>query len=331
MTGGLTLLLYALGGGLGHLTRAVALGRRALARGHRVGALINTRYAPLVPYRRELPGADIVELSSALDGPAAGLCFDELYARLRPDAVLIDTFARGLGGELAERLPGLAANKILTHRAVAEKYVQKASLRTFAGHYERILVPGEPAALADLPHAVTTAPWLIRDSDELLDYTRARSALAAPVGAPVVMVVGSGTDPEIEEARTIARTLRERLGERACVRFVAPGEPNAPWPLLPLLSAVDVVVGSGGYNLVHECRATGTPLVAIARPRLYDRQHLRLRGHERVADADAALARTCALLDRPSDQRPASQRPSPRYHNGTHAALTHIEALGRLR
>jgi hypothetical protein len=58
------------------------------------------------------------------------------------------------------------------------------------------------------------------------------------------------------------------------------------WPLLAVLPAVDLLVGAGGYHTVYESRLTDTPLFAMARDRLYDRQSHRLRSTERAANHD---------------------------------------------
>ena len=57
------------------------------------------------------------------------------------------------------------------------------------------------------------------------------------------------------------------------------GDLNA-WPLLQLMQGIEVLVGAGGYNIVHESRATGTPLLALPKVRLYDNQLKRLKNSE---------------------------------------------------
>ncbi|RYZ39950.1 MAG: hypothetical protein EOO72_08860, partial [Myxococcaceae bacterium] len=72
-------------------------------------------------------------------------------------------------------------------------------------------------------------------------------------------------------------------------------------------------------------RATGTPLVAWARPRLYDRQALRLREAERVGDAVELEAKVLSalLLQAGPRARPAA------WVNGVHAAVEAIERAAR--
>ncbi len=321
-------LLYALGGGMGHLTRALALGRVARRRGHRVEVVTNSAFAPLLPLEAELGADGVHRLDAGLDREAVRAAVERLLAETRPDVLVVDTFPRGLGGELAALLPGLPARKVLVHRDLTPAYVERFGLARFVDVYDRLLLPGEPAPLAHHPRAVETPPWLVRDAGELLDPAEARRRLRAPEDAavPVVAVLGCGREEEVAQSAMLARGLHQALPE-AAVRWLCPVPSvdmarSGRWPALETLRGVDVLVGAGGYNTVQEARATGTPLVAFARERLYDRQALRLQPHERVEDAEAVLARVRALL-----ASPPAPRPAPAYVNGVHAAVDLLEAL----
>lgn len=322
-------LVYALGGGLGHLTRALALTRRARAHGHDVTILSNSPLARALPYERELAGARLEVIPSDWARDRVAHRVHQIMAARGFDLLVVDTFARGLGGELSAIVPALDVPRVLVHRLVCTAYVERASLRTFAGHYDAILVPGERAPLDGHARAITTAPWLIRDAGELWDRDTARRALGVAGDEPVVLVMGSGRDSEIRACAALAGRLRLALGQGASVRFAAPGHHICPWPLLPALPGVDVLIGAGGYNTVHEARATGVPLLALAQPRLYDRQAERLRPDERIASPDHALARVRALLA--SGTRAAHTRSRPGYENGVHAAITAIERVTHAR
>jgi hypothetical protein len=132
-------LIYALGGGWGHLQRALSLARIAGP----IRILTNSRYA---------------EVGHALACPKGGLI----------NLLLVDTFPRGLLGELVNVLPKLTIPKILIHRDLNPRYVAQTNLRQFVlDNYDLVLVAGEPetAPFADLPIARQTAPWLIRSFD----------------------------------------------------------------------------------------------------------------------------------------------------------------------
>ncbi|HSP79266.1 MAG TPA: hypothetical protein VLQ93_12095, partial [Myxococcaceae bacterium] len=312
-------LIYALGGGLGHLTRALGLGRVARARGHRVRVVTNSPFASCLPLEAELGEGAVHPLDAGLDKHAVREAITRLLEQERPEVLVVDTFPRGLGGELAPLLPGLRARKVLVHRDLKPNYEERFDLERFVDTDALLLLPGEPAPLGHHPSAVRTPPWLVRDAEELADFTEARRRLQVPADTslPVVAVLACGHSKEVEESAMLAEELRRRLGSLAVIRLLSPcplppGSPEALrlWPALEVLRGVDVLVGAGGYNTVQEARATGTPLVALVRPRLYDRQALRLRAGERVSTPWEVISRVQALLPSP---RPGP----PSYINGT--------------
>ncbi|MFP2926409.1 hypothetical protein ACLESO_14555, partial [Pyxidicoccus sp. 3LG] len=159
---------------------------------------------------------------------------------------------------------------------------------------------------------------------------RARLGVADGDDRPVVAVMGCGNPAEVEEAGAIASRLQARLGAAALVRWlVPPGAAGSArvaealrvsvWPALAVLPGVDVLVGAGGYNTVQEARVTGTPFVALARPRLYDRQALRLRPGELARSVEELEARA-VLLARTLPPR----GPGP-FTSGTRDAVALIE------
>jgi len=226
----------------------------------------------------------------------------------------VDTFPRGLGGELVGELVGLSCLRGWVHRDLAPEYVKARDLRGFARRYDLVLVPGEDAPLDDLPQARRTAPWLVRDAHELLDRSAARARLGVEDRAPLAVVVGSGTPDEVAQLRLLAGELDDALGDRGVARFL-----SDEWPLLELLAGVDLLVGVGGYNTVHEARGTGTPLLALARPRRYDRQARRLTSDELCPGVDVLVQRAVETL--------GPRGPILEYTNGVHAALDALEDL----
>ena len=321
-------LLYALGGGMGHLTRAVALGRAARRRGHRVELVVNSPFAPLLPLEAELGEGCVHRLEARLDKHAVREALERLLDTVRPEVLVVDTFPRGLGGELVPLWPGVKARKVLVHRDLHPDYVERFGLERCLEPFERLLVPGEPAPFEHHPRAVRTSPWLVLDDGELLDGPSARRALGVDGDThAVVAILGCGREEEVRESAALARALQEGLGPRVHVRLLAPDVPPRLWPALAVMRGIDVLVGAGGYNTVQEARATGTPLVALARPRLYDRQALRLRDSERLASPDAALSRVKTVLE--NRHGPRAEDSAPRYVNGTHAAVRVIEETSR--
>jgi len=255
-------LIYALGGGWGHLTRAMALARAAPA-DCRARILTNSPYA-------ELAG---VECGEKVD--LAGV-----------DCLIVDTFPRGLVGELVDVLPSFSGVKVLVARDLNPRYADGFKLREFVeSHYDLVLSPGDGAEYVSGAHV--TAPWLIRSADELLPRGRAFELLDVDGSRPCVAVCASGNRNELAWYEKVACNL---LQAGAQVRVIA-----SYWPAFELYNAVDVVVGGGGYNTVYECVACGIPLIARPWPRKYDRQGLRAKRAGAAIVEEAAEAATMAI------------------------------------
>lgn len=323
-------LIYALGTGLGHLTRAMALARAAGKFGHSVCILTNSPYANTIAWQNELKPSHTCQVFPAeWNREQIARAVQAVLQQIEDFSVLlVDTFPRGLGGELAAWLPKVPIPKILIHRDLNPRYVEKFALRSFAQVYDHILLPGEAAPFQDLPQATMTAPWLIRDAEELLPPEEARCRLqAADDSRPLVIVLGCGKREEISDRAALAARLQSELPHRA-VRFLCPTTCRQAgvtclsiWPCLEIMLGVDVMVGAGGYNTVQEARATGTPLLALPQHRLYDRQAHRLRPCELISHESA-------LIERLQTQLPARIGRAS-YVNGVHAAVRIIEAQQR--
>ena len=330
-----TWCLYALGGGLGHLTRSLALARAAIARGDDVTLLANSPYAELLPVADELGSRGrLVSIPPAFNRDQVAEFVRRSLTSSVFDVLVVDTFPRGLAGELAELLPGLPGTKVLVHRDLNPRYVEQADLARFVTQFDLILSPGEFGPLADQPQVHSTAPWLIRNHDELLDQVTAWELLRiTDTHLPVIAVIASGLPGESQALNALAARLSHALIGRATVRLIALDQSSDTpavetvwlWPCLSAIRGIDLLVGAGGYNTVWEARATGTPLLAIARPRLYDRQDVRLESHERVANEAEAQQRVLALVEQAAGHR----KSVPDYVNGVQSAIQRIDVIVR--
>ncbi len=331
-------LIYALGGGLGHLTRCLALGRAAARAGVSAVVLSNSDHATTIARHvdDELDGALTVEaLAVGQNRRGVSRAVEQRLRRDDFDTLVVDTFPRGLAAELDRAIERGRYHKVLVHRDISPAYVEARGLEALLDSYDLVLAPGERGPLAEPAGAVETAAWLIRDRDELWPRQRARARLAAPADSPVVLVVGAGQAAEQNEHVQLAAALGSRLAGSAQVRLGTLHSSAATdrleldgvaasvshYPLLELMEGVDVLVGAGGYNTVHEARACGRPLLALARDRLYDRQARRLRSHERVASAAAIPGLVEARL---AHWQP---RPVTDYVSGCKAAVEAVLAL----
>jgi len=304
-------LIYALGGGLGHLTRACALALAALP-DTCVRILTNSPYAAWV--QRAAPELDI----SADQGPSEIL----REIAFRPaDCLIVDTFPRGLVGELASVLPTFRGLKVFVQRDLNPQYVRNYNLNTFvANTYDLVLSPGDanPDSLGPFLQTVNTAPWLARSVHELPSRHTARRLLDLHEDKPCILVCAAGNPEEQAWYREVASQL-ERASQ-CDIRWLGPGSTFSYWPAMDLYPAVDVVIGGAGYNTVYECVACAIPLVAKAWSRKYDRQYLRASRASRSVD-EPIQAVTAAL------EMLGTPRPNPRhlyFENGSSSAVTRI-------
>jgi hypothetical protein len=303
----LNILIYALGAGWGHVTRAAALSR-AIGPAARVRILANSPYLRIV--RAAAPDLEIEPVFTREEA-AARIVEDQ------PDVLVVDTFPRGLGGELASLLPSLPALKVLVHRDLRPEYVSWGDLRTFvAAHYDCVLCPGEKGPLADLTQAFFTAPWL------------ARPPLAVSPRVDVVVSAG-GTVEELLWYGEVAALLARDVSVRCLAPELPPGCPPELWirywPSIDWIASAGAVVGGAGYNTVNECRALGVSLIARPCPRKYDRQHLRAKQCPNatiVETPDEAARAALEALARP-------RIPVPVFTNGANDAAVRIKNLVR--
>ncbi|MBD2041741.1 hypothetical protein [Microcoleus sp. FACHB-672] len=397
-------LIYALGGGWGHLVRSLSFGRIAAI--HRpVIILCNSPYAAqllqyeasdrrlyadlllakepvkiqkqevdeysgllstlsMLPFSEDLrftfENSEFLETTEPL--PIVEGCYlqvispiassstiknqvRQMLAEEQYECVIVDTFPRGLGGELAEILPLLSAPKVLIHRDINPDYVVAKNLPDFvADNFDLVIVPGEgeEMPLAELPQVRHTAPWLIRSAGELPDVTRARTLLGLnPIDTnPLIVICAAGRAEELSLYGNLTRVLAESL-PGVTVRCLAPECPeNCPaelwvfhWPGIECLPAADVVVGGAGYNTFYECLSVGVPLVAFAFKRQYDRQEMRvLRWIENqatvpvklVESVEGALSAVCDFLNQAKKSISSAEIPKA-YMNGAAGAVKLIE------
>lgn len=365
-----TWLIYALGGGWGHLNRAVALAR-AIARQRSVTVLTNSPYADRVEdwlkrhseayqssqyqssqyqFGKCHSAKDTLHLYKIANSNSVEATRKAVQAVLRElnyDCLVVDTFPRGLAGELVEVLPELGKIPcILIHRDLKPNYVSVKAISAFVQRwYCAVLVPGEgnDVPLAGLPNVIHTSPWLICDADELPSRTdiyqllRIRqpvrnTSTTSPQATPLLLICAAGQPSELEFFGNLTTCLTSAF-PNAIVRCIAADcPPNcspdlwvAHYPAMECLSAANVVIGGAGYNTVHECAALGIPLVSFAFPRLYDRQIRRASQHSYWVQQPSEAIATIQLLLNQTQEKLLSLE--PKYINGTVSAAQHIDQM----
>jgi hypothetical protein len=322
-------LIYALGGGFGHLTRASALARAG--RDNKVRILTNSPYADCV--RKAMPELDVIALGPAVTIAEARLEVVRQVESADPDALIVDTFPRGLGGELADLVSSFSRLKVFVQRDLNPQYSAAFDLNAFVRKsYDLVLAPGDAQSdsLGPFPQIAITAPWLVRSQEEIFTRQHARALLGLHEERPCLMVCAAGNSEELAWYGAVVSQLIE-LAPACDVRCIAPVRPAACppacwlsyWPALDLYAAADVVVGGAGYNTIYECLACQVPLIARPWPRKYDRQSLRAARAAAVAD-DPTQAVAAALKLLPFV---AGKKERVQFYNGATDAATLIEQL----
>ncbi len=279
------IVIYALGGGWGHLTRAISL----------AGALPPALILTNSPYAGIISAAmPQLVIEAVVTRQQAVRRIEEIAPRI----LIVDTFPRGLGGELTAFLAKCPARKVLIHRDLAPDYIEwAANLPNFvATHYDLILCPGESGPFSNLPEARLTSPWLVRPP------------VPVPNQAPVV-VCAAGNVEELSWYGEVCSFLSTKI-EFQCLAAERPagcprGNWICHWPAIDFIAGAQVVIGGAGYNTVYECVVTGTPLIARPWPRKYDRQQLRAGRHPNITIVDTpSEAASAALIHRAPTPRP---------------------------
>ena len=278
-----------MGGGFGHVTRALSLARVVSKQGILTRIITNSPFLDAFQseqVKRLLPldsKIEIVAISHSLpQAKQLSIVSEQIGECGRDDVLVVDTFPRGIAGELQSLLPRIDAFKVWVHRDVHPAYVKQMNLQACRSDFDLIIVPGEPAPLRQVSDD-STEPWTICDFDELLEPRGARSVfgIGAEDDRPLIVVSGTGTQSEAIDAAALAVEMNRRVEGRGIVRFAslskeavaAAGEIGiSVWPLMRLLTGVDLLIGSAGYNTIYEARLAGCRIAAIPQKRLYDRQ-----------------------------------------------------------
>ena len=333
-------LVYGLGGGWGHINRCLSLGRIA-ARDRDIQILTNS---PYLSYLSE-NNCQIITIQSECSHHLDRTRHEIQQIILKQDynLLVVDTFPRGLGGELAEILPLLKnIPKVLIHRYLNPNYVRAKNLPQFVNNiFDRIIIPGESFSLplTNFHQVFHTNYWLIRNADELPSLEKAYQLLKLDLVSnkeKLLLILASGHLQELSLYGQLARSILESFPDLKirCLSPIKPPEcPSELWsfhhPAFECLQTADIVIGSGGYNTVYECQSLGIPLVAFAFPRLYDRQLFRLQQEQQkqknpifiVRSIEEAIASIKQLLCFPLSKAP------PTFHNG---AVNAVNLIGEL-
>lgn len=274
------LLYYAMGGGLGHLTRARAFSH-TLGLDGEVTLFASSRFAD---DPRVTGGLPVVRVPEALDGSPEGLraLLEETLSGLGASGLgasglVVDAFPAGILGELAgwSPPPGLA----LWHVArllLWERYAADASPRL--PRFEKTFVVEE--LHADHRRALEAASAEAR----LLDLVDPPCDPPEPVEPPYALVVHGGPDEETNDLVACARELLRSDGSRARIALASPRRPaglppDVQWcdvhPAAGLFAGAERIVAAAGFNAVRQSAPFRARTFLVPYPRRFDDQFTR--------------------------------------------------------
>jgi hypothetical protein len=243
-------LYYALGGGLGHLTRAVRV-LSALACRDRAVILSASAYAR---DERVTTGVPVLRVPRRLghDRVAFRRWVERLLGTLRPERVFVDSFPGGILGELCGMaLPG------------AEHVARRLRWPAYAERLDGPLPRYELTRVLERLDA--------RQAERLSACSERLEQLALPApsvtgGAPLSaephwLVVHSGPDAEV--VRLAHHGAARRAAEHSPVEIlvISPHAPSslpagARWldvyPITPFFGYAEKVFSAAGFNVMHE-------------------------------------------------------------------------------
>lgn len=252
--------------------RSIALGKVLQTYG-KVHILTNSPYADFVsPLFPNLT----IHLVPYLSIPNLVNAYGKLLDEQQISYLIVDTFPRGILGELVDILPKLTIPKILLVRDLHPNYVREYELEKFIDLNYNLCIPIEKIEFSNQPSIA--CPVTICGAQEILTPNQAQKVLGiSELDRKNVLICASGTPTEMKLFQGLYWELQELLPRYMpnCNIFLA-----NYFPAMALYSTIDLVIGGGGYNTVGECLAMNLPLLGIPFSRRYDRQVLRLKRYE---------------------------------------------------
>lgn len=269
------LLAYAMGGGLGHLTRTRAL-LHTLGLDGEATLFTSSRFAS---DPRVAGGLPVVGVPAELDGDRAGLraLLERTLAGHGATRLLVDALPAGILGELADFAPRRGLELWHVARLLRwERYAADAS-----AHLPRFDVTFVVEELHDdHRRALEAASREVRRL-ELVDPPSPRPE---PIEPPYVLVVHGGPDEETDDLVAFARELLRSEEGTARLVLASPSRPGslAPdvawldaFPATGLFEGAEGIVCAAGFNAVRQTAPFWEKRFLVPYPRRFDDQFTR--------------------------------------------------------
>ena len=312
-------LSYAVNGaGVGHVVRQVAVQKwlRRLCAFAGVKSehwFLTTSEADSLVFHEgfaafKLPSKTIVE-DAGLDKLAyiamAKLWVGNSVALLRPDVLIVDTFAQGSFHELSAVLD-LVHHKVLVQRPLKDGFGNRPAYQALMQAYDAVIVPEHEIDAPEVREALGSSSSRLRFVGPIVradvgsgfgrDVARARLGVAE--GARCVLVTGGGGGDGTVEG--LFDAVHAAVGDDDSVHVVyAVGPLHRGRPrhgarrthfvghdLAEHAAAFDVAVSAAGFNTIHELLLFGVPTIVMPQDKIADDQAARA---QRYADRGALV------------------------------------------
>lgn len=277
------ILYYAMGGGLGHLTRARAVVHTL---GVREPVLLLTA-SPYASDSRIVGNLGVIRVPLAMeqDLPTYRAWLRALIVRLAPTAVYLDVFPAGIQCELCDGL--LPAGLPVYHLARLLRWLHYS--RNLAGtppalSTTYLLEPLEPLHLACLrAWSGTLEPLTLVDPPTPLPEPQIATVWES--SCPLWLIVHAGGDDEIAELLAYAKTLARYKQADPLMMLIAPHRPDwlpphiahlACYPASTLFPLADTIITAGGFNAMRQTEPYRSKHHAMPVPRRFDNQFARV-------------------------------------------------------
>lgn len=282
------ILVYALGGGLGHLQRAIAISRR-LKKSARVEILTNSPFSAFATNE----GLAVTTLSGQKDEIERSAL--RALEKAKADLIVVDTFPAGPTGELSRFEKTLPPKRCLIHRRLWSYKVPKPwPAFQFIIDCEPAVATAKELSAAEIARSCQcddicqVGPVLVRSYEELKTREQARKTLGLSHDEKILLVYHHGYQKEVEAlfrnclkafARVSPKNWRLLLASlRPLVDESLKENHISYWPLVELLLGVDGVITAGGYHSWYEAAMSQKAAIVIPMSRKFDLQLTRVSG-----------------------------------------------------
>jgi hypothetical protein len=276
------ILVYAEGGGLGHLTRVQALVHTLRL----AGPVTVVSSCPSGSDPRVTGTGTVLAMPFQRDDRAARRAWlARTVAELAPERILVDAFPAGLGGELDATVVGtVPCDHVarLLRWDVYQRFVPGDPVRYRTTYVLEALHPAHAAHLDATSDRVRTLDLVDPPAP---DGTEAWPG--HPAGRPRWLVTHSGPAAEVVELVAYARETAGVEGISPHLVVATPAAvapPRAPdleivdrYPVWPLFGSADRIITAAGFNVVRQLVDHGDRHAVVPMARRFDDQFERAR------------------------------------------------------